>query len=366
MMQKSLLLLLTLAFPAAPLWNQASEQTTADKQVVLETELGVIIVELFPEAAPQHVARFRERVQSGFYDGTTFHRAIPLGIIQGGDPLSKDPEHFEKYGTGGLFELEMEANSISHTRGTVSAVLVPGEPDSAGSQFFICVSDQTQLDGHFTAFGRVVEGMSVAETISQLATDAEDRIQERIEIDRAYERMRPPEEQLPFAEPTVEELSRYHVLIYTELGEIEIAFYPEDAPEHVRRFLQLAELGLYDGTTFHRIVPNFVIQGGVVRNRQDPIPERYEKILTPLKAEFNEHPHIRGSVSMARTDDPDSAVDSFFIVLDRAEYLDGQYTVFGHVVKGMDTVDGISQVPVRGESPILPFEIDKMEVSAVP
>src|SRR5690606_10595652 len=259
---------------------------------------------------------FRERVQSGFYDGTTFHRAIRLGIIQGGDPLTKDPEQFERYGTGGLFELELEPNSISHVRGTLSAVLVPGEPVPAGSQFFMCVTDQAQLDGQFTAFGRVAEGISVAEEISQLTTDAEGRIQERIEIVRAYERDRPPEEELPFADATVEELSRYQAVIHTELGEIEIAFYPEEAPEHVRRFLQLAELGLYDGTAFHRIVPDFVIQGGMVRHRKRPLPARYEKILTPLKAEFNKQPHIRGAVSMARTDDPDSAVDSFFIVLD--------------------------------------------------
>jgi peptidylprolyl isomerase len=165
--------------------------TTGDKQVVLETQAGVIVLEVFPEKAPRHVDAFLRRIRHQEYVGTTFHRAIPFGIIQGGDPLTKDPSKRDLYGTGGLFELSNEFNDVSHTRGTVSAVLVPNNRDSAGSQFFICVTDQVQLDGRYTAFGQVTEGMDVVEKISQLSTDPKQRILERVEIERTYERDRP-------------------------------------------------------------------------------------------------------------------------------------------------------------------------------
>lgn len=339
-----------------------TQPQAAEQQVVLETRFGNVVLDLFPEEAPQHVQAFIKRVEDGFYDGTTFHRAVPFGIIQGGDPNSKDPSRWETYGTGGLFELPREPNEVSHTRGILSAVLVPGKPDSAGSQFFICVTDQLQLDGHYTAYGKVVEGLEVAEKISQVEADAQGRLLQRVEIQSAYVRKRPPPEVIPFLDTPVEELSRYKAVISTKLGEIEIAFFPSEAPRHVRQFLRFASLGLYDGTTFHRVVPGFVIQGGAIRIRKEPIPEKYLRLLEPLKAEFNRHKHVPGAVSMARANDPDSAVDSFFIVLTEQPGLDGKYTVFGEVVKGLETVDGISQVPTRGESPILPLTIESVRV----
>jgi cyclophilin family peptidyl-prolyl cis-trans isomerase len=333
-----------------------------EKQVVFVTEYGEIVMEVFPDKAPVHVEAFLKRVRELDYVGTLFHRAIPFGIIQGGDPLSREPANRNLYGTGGLFELKSEFNDVSHLRGTVSAVLVPGNPDSAGSQFFICVSDQVQLDGQYTAFGRVVEGMKVVEQISQLTTDEQQRIIERVEISRAYERDRPPPPVIPFVDTGVRELGLYHVIIETNLGDIELAFYPEQAPEHVRQFLRFAQLGLYDGTTFHRVVPGFVVQGGSMSTRQEPIPEEYGVLLKYLAAEFNEQQHVRGTVSMARGDDLNSALDSFFIVLEPQPTLDGQYTVFGYVVDGLETVDGLSQVPVQGETPIMPVTISKIRV----
>ena len=104
------------------------------------------------------------------YDGTTFHRVIPMGIVQGGDPLSKDPAQAAKYGTGGLGTLRFESNQEKHTRGAVSAVLVPGQKDSAGNQFFICVTDQPALDGQYTVFARVADGIHVAQKISTVAS----------------------------------------------------------------------------------------------------------------------------------------------------------------------------------------------------
>ncbi|RPJ55434.1 MAG: hypothetical protein EHM23_26240, partial [Acidobacteria bacterium] len=259
----------------------ADELPPAEKQVVFETSFGEIVLEVFPQAAPAHVEKFLERVKSGFYDGTTFHRAIPFGIIQGGDPLSKDREKRPYYGTGGLGELKKETSPISHRRGTLSAVLLPGNPDSAGSQFFICVTDQVQLDGQYTAYGRVVDGSAVVERISQAPADAMQLITERIELKRAYLRDRPPPEVIPFVDTPVAELENYRAVIHTSLGDIRLGFYPQDAPEHVRQFLRFAKLGLYDGTAFHRVVPDFVLQGGLMDTRKPPVPDKYQPVLKP-------------------------------------------------------------------------------------
>src|SRR5262245_47126658 len=143
------------------------------KQAVLDTSEGAIVLDLLADAAPTHVAHFITQARAGAYDGTVFHRVIAMGIIQGGDPLSKDPAQSAKYGTGGLGRLRFEANTEKHTRGAVSAVLAPGNRDSAGNQFFIVVTDQPALDGQYTVFARVADGINIAQKISTMpATDA--------------------------------------------------------------------------------------------------------------------------------------------------------------------------------------------------
>lgn len=339
--------------PAA--FAQPSEQLSSEQQVVLVTELGSIVLELFPDKAPTHVAKFLERIESDFYTGTTFHRAIPHGIIQGGDPISKDPDRFEQYGTGGLNELELEPNDVSHLAGTLSAVQIPGQSDSAGSQFFICVTDQTQLDGQYTAYGRVIEGLEVVERISLLPTDDRQKLTRRVRILKTYQQELPAPEKIPFAQASANELSTHRVIIHTDLGEIEIRFHARDAIEHVRQFLTFAQLGLYNGTPIHRIVPSFVIQGGSLSLRQEPVPQQFHQVLKTLFLEPNLHKHIRGALSMARGEALNSAMDSFFIVLEDQRELDGDYTVFGEVVRGMDVVDLISLQPIAGETPVKPM-----------
>src|SRR5918998_478873 len=143
-----------------------------NKQAVIQTSVGTIVLDLLADAAPNHVAHFIARAGEGAYNGTVFHRVIAMGIIQGGDPISKDPAQSAKYGTGGLGVLRFEPNSEKHTRGAVSAVLVPGNRDSAGTQFFISVTDQPALDGQYTVFARVAEGIDVAQKISVATADA--------------------------------------------------------------------------------------------------------------------------------------------------------------------------------------------------
>ena len=136
--------------------------------------------------------------------------------------------------------------------------------------------------------------------------------------------------------------------IETRLGSIEIEFLPDKAPGHVKNFLDLARKGFYDGTTFHRVIPGFMIQGGDP-NTKDASGSRgrhgtggpgYE-----IKAEFNDVSHKRGIVSMARSSNPDSAGSQFFIVVKDYPSLDRQYTVFGKVVKGMEAADAIVNSP---------------------
>ena len=112
------------------------------KTATFETNKGTITAELFEKEAPGTVANFEKLANSGFYDGVKFHRVIPDFVVQGGDPLSKDPAQSAKYGSGGLGKLRFEGNAEKHTRGAVSAVLVPGNRDSAGNQFFIAVTDR--------------------------------------------------------------------------------------------------------------------------------------------------------------------------------------------------------------------------------
>ena len=131
-------------------------------------------------------------------------------------------------------------------------------------------------------------------------------------------------------------------IIETQYGNIELRFFPELAPKHVENFITLAKSGFYDGTLFHRVIPGFMIQGG------DPNTKGTDKSKYGMggpghyvKAEFNNRPHKRGILSMARSQHPDSAGSQFFIVVKDAQFLDGQYTVFGEVIQGMDVADKI-------------------------
>jgi cyclophilin family peptidyl-prolyl cis-trans isomerase len=332
------------------------------KQAVVQTALGTFVIQLLPEAAPNHVGYVIDRARAGAYDGTTFHRAIKHGIIQGGDPLSKNPAQIGQYGTGGLGILDAEISPEKMTRGAVAAVLQPGKPDSGGSQFFIAVTDQPALDGQYTIFGRVVEGMEVVQRISEAATDANGRVAERIEMTHVTIRDAPPVEPEPFVAETVEDLARYRAVLETNLGTITLAFLPDRAPGHVRNFLRLASLAAYDGTAFHRVVRGFVLQGGMLNTRTEALPQRAQQYVRMLAPEFNDTPHVKGTLSMARTDDPGSASTSFFICTGPAPSLDGKYTVFGQVVDGMGVVDAIDAAPVDGETPTQRIEVTKVTV----
>ncbi len=153
----------------------------ADTKAIIHTEFGDITLSFFPEDAPKHVDNFIELAKKDFYNQTIFHRVIPGFMIQGGDPNSKS-EDKSQHGTGGPgYNLKAEFNRNSHKRGTLSMAR-SGHPDSAGSQFFICVSDVPHLDGQYSVFGEVTEGMDVVDKIVSQERDQNDNPLERIEM----------------------------------------------------------------------------------------------------------------------------------------------------------------------------------------
>ena len=143
--------------------------------------LGDIVLKFFPDVAPGHVKNFTDLAKKGFYNGTTFHRVIPGFMIQGGDPNSKNPDR-SMHGMGGPgHKVKAEFNSKPHKRGIVSMAR-SNDPDSAGSQFFICVADANFLDWQYTVFGEVVSGMDVADKVVGMKRDGNDNPLERVEM----------------------------------------------------------------------------------------------------------------------------------------------------------------------------------------
>ena len=332
------------------------------KQAVVTTGLGEIVIDLLPEQAPNHVGLFIKTAQEGGFTGTTFHRVVRQGIVQGGDPLTRDPATRGKAGSGGLNLVAQEGLTERHTRGAVSAVIVPGRPDSGGTQFFICIVDQPSLDGKHTVYGRVSEGLLVAQRISEGTADPTGVPAEPVAITGVVIRDRPAERPVPFTTEPVEALARHRAVLETSLGDITIGFTPDKAPEHVRNFLRLAELGVYDDMTFHRVVKGFVIQTGHLPTRKTPLSEAQQKHVHDLKAEFNDQKHGLGVLSMARLAEPDTASTSFFIVTAPAAMLDDKYTVFGRVEQGLEVVQAIEAVPVNGETPVQEVTLRRVRV----
>ncbi len=142
---------------------------------------GDIVLKFYPDVAPDHAKNFCKLAAQNFYDGTTFHRVIPGFMVQGGDPNSKNTDR-SNHGMGGPgYHIKAEFNSKQHKRGVLSMARAQ-DPDSAGSQFFICVADSPFLDGQYTAFGEVVSGLDIVDRVVGAKRDGRDNPLERIEV----------------------------------------------------------------------------------------------------------------------------------------------------------------------------------------
>lgn len=348
-------------------------KTETDYVMIDVKNYGQIVIRLYPDIAPETVKNFKKLVSEKFYDGIIFHRVIENFMIQGGDP--------DGNGTGGSsqtikgeFSSNGVKNNLKHTRGVVSMARA-NNPNSASSQFFICHQTNVQtanLDGNYAAFGYVVLGMNVVDAIATTPTDANDKpinevvmnavrfvnIDEEEVKDITPIIATPPSTIAPSqniahdaldfstvdpAKVTLSETATDYVKITVKNhGDIILRLYPDVAPTTVANFKQLVSEHFYDGSIFHRVIADFMIQGGA--------PSGSGSGAQAIAGEFtsngfvNNLKHVRGVLSMARTSDPDSATSQFFICHATKPHLDGQYASFGYVVSGIDVVDSIASV----------------------
>ena len=155
----------------------------ANEVAIIKTNQGEMVAEFWPDVAPKTVENFKKLARSGFYDGTAFHRVIKGFMIQGGDPLTKDESKQARWGTGDPgYKIKAEFNAKSHERGVLSMARSQ-DPDSAGSQFFICHGNPRQLDGQYTGFGKLIKGDDVLEKIATTQTTTPDRPVTRMNIE---------------------------------------------------------------------------------------------------------------------------------------------------------------------------------------
>jgi cyclophilin family peptidyl-prolyl cis-trans isomerase len=346
----------------------ASQATSAGEydnlEAVLDTSRGQIVIEFFPKDAPRHVQSFVKNARDGAYDGTTFHRVVENALIQGGDPLSKNPRDRARFGTGGLNAgIPDEVNRNKHLPGAVSSVLQAvraGSNDvksgTSGSQFFIILNASTaqaNLDSTFTVFGRVVEGMNVASNISTSPAGAAGVANERIEIKKITIREKTP---------TLEQMKAMRITLETSLGNIKMQLLAESAPNTSRAFLRYAKAGLYDGTTFFRVSQKYFLEVGYLGDwAQDSANRKRQFSLWPVASEKSDVKQERGTVSMRVA--PDGTTSWYFFIISKENpALDGKHVPFARVAEGLDIVDKIADAEVEGDKPKQRIEIRKISL----
>ncbi len=350
----------------------------ADREVAyvtLEIEgMGDIKLALDATAAPITVRHFLRLVDEGFYDGLTFYTAQEEFALQAGCPnfnstgLYKDENKNAVCIEGEFASNGYKGNDILHKRGVIS-MLRWSQNDSASCQFFICNTDIEDLDGYFAPFGYVTDGMDVVDKITATS--------EFIGSDGLVER----EKQAVIKKATIDDLGGIDInkeiylkdgvceyveardisgrdVVYVDItvkhfGTVKVLLDRTTAPITVDNFVKLVNEKFYDGLTFHRVMESFMIQGG------DPKADGTGGSSETIKGEFesngykdNDISHIRGVISMARSDDKDSASSQFFICNTDSTFLDGNYAAFGYVVEGLRVIDDITRATaIYGEVP---------------
>ncbi len=308
---------------------------------------GLMTIELYPEIAPITVHNFATLVSEGFYDGLTFHRIIKNFMIQGGDPQGTGSGGSDK-NIKGEFSANGVENNLSHERGVISMARSQAN-DSASSQFFICHAASTYLDGNYAAFGKVVEGLEVVDSIAAVTTNSSDAPTSKVVI--KYAKLVYGADKVDSIDTTEETRPDWGrgdsinvEMSVKNYGVIKLKLDHTQAPITVENFVSLVEEGFYNGLTFHRIIEDFMIQGG------DPEGTGMGGSDKTIKGEFaanyvnNTISHKRGVISMARSSDFNSASSQFFICHADVAQLDGNYAAFGEVYEGIEVVDAIASV----------------------
>ena len=163
--------------------TKEAKSMNTNEVAVIKTATGEMVIEFWPDVAPNTVENFKKLAKKGFYDGTAFHRIVKGFMIQGGDPLTKDPSAEARWGTGDPgYKINAEFNQRPHVRGVISMAR-GGDPNSAGSQFFICLGDQPSLNGKYTTFGKLIKGDDVLEKIATTKTAPGDRPLKKMTIE---------------------------------------------------------------------------------------------------------------------------------------------------------------------------------------
>ena len=348
------------AVAGKPTWDAPPAFALSDgvdygAQITLD-DGSVVSIDLFEQQAPEHVNNFVFLARAGFYDELTFHEVLTGVRVRAGDPTTD--------GSGGAGyvlpdePVTADNESALAAAGTGVVSMWRDEAGTSSSQFVIALVEGSTVEGA-TAFGQVTGGLEQLYAFPSrdpaaipLPVTGPKIVSVRITENGVAAEVAQPESAQESA-PLVPDLSLswdsppdlaleggvdYRATItMVGGGTIVIDLYEELAPQHVNNFVFLAREGYYDAVTFHRIIHGFMAQGG------DPTGSGSGGPGYTIAAEFNDTPHVRGVLSMARTADPNSAGSQFFIVYETAAHLDGQYTAFGEVISGMEVVDAFPE-----------------------
>lgn len=347
--------------------NGGENQSKYDKVEYVEMDFGSygkVVIQIDRVAAPITADNFLSLVESGFYDGLNIFRAQKNFVIQGGKNESVNVDSIK-----GEFAANGYANPISHTRGVISMART-SDPNSATSQFFITLSDgaSSSLDSMYASFGRVVSGMDVVDAIADgLFSKAINNMGFVADSDAITLNSAKIIDYNPFDESKNELMGsgycdyldtrdtsgrdiKYVEMCVEGYGRLVILLDATTAPITVANFISLVESGFYNGLTFHRIIKDFMIQGGDPDANGTGGNKDKNGNEINIKGEFssngheNDISHIYGVISMARSNDPNSASSQFFICnADASESLDNNYAAFGYVVEGMSVIDAITE-----------------------
>ncbi|HSO75166.1 MAG TPA: peptidylprolyl isomerase [Blastocatellia bacterium] len=353
---------MTAAF-VVPAYAVTGNSEYDDLEAELDTSQGRIVIEFFHADAPKHVEYFVKLARDGAYDGTTFHRLVKYGLIQGGDPLSKNPRDKARYGTGGLNAGLPDEVKAKHMAGAVSSVLaavsggsIEVKQGTSGQQFFIVLNAgpaQTNLDSKFSVFGRVVEGMDVAAAISSASATAAGMAAERIGITKVTIRQKTP---------TADQMKLMKAVIETSVGTVSLQLIPEAAPNATRQFVRYARSGFYDGTAFFRVSQKYFLEAGFPGDWPHDSQNR-KRIFSmwPIPFEKNDVKQVRGTVSVRQSQDGTSGFYFFALVTDNPA-LDGKHAPVARVVEGLEVLDKIAAAEVEGDKPKQRIEIKKVTI----